>query len=125
MERKKMGMRKYIAKGTSVRRRKRWFALLLCLCLIGTTVTVTARAEESGSAAAGLCKHHPQHTAESGCLVSDCPHENGEHDDTCGYVEASGGSPCTFACDICGDEAGPEEQEPAGNNLSDAARCAR
>ncbi len=68
---------------------------------------------ENGEGEADQCSHVC--TAESGCLVLDCRHENGEHDDTCGYAEASEGSPCTYACEICGNEAEPEE-----NNLSDA-----
>ena len=37
---------------------------------------------------------------ESGCItkVLDCPHEKGEHDDSCGYSE---GTPCTYVCEIC------------------------
>lgn len=40
---------------------------------------------------------------ESGCitLVLDCPHERGEHDDTCGYIEAQPSQECQFVCKIC------------------------
>ena len=34
-------------------------------------------------------------------LVLICPHANGEHDDTCGYVEAVEGHPCEYVCPIC------------------------
>lgn len=30
-----------------------------------------------------------------------CPHANGEHDDTCRYVEAVEGHPCEYVCPIC------------------------
>ena len=30
-----------------------------------------------------------------------CPHANGEHGDTCGYVEAVEGHPCEYVCPIC------------------------
>ena len=40
-----------------------------------------------------------QHTLD--CYELDCPHERGEHDDTCGYVEAVPGSPCTNSCELC------------------------
>ena len=37
---------------------------------------------------------------ESGCIteVLDCKHE---HDEACGYVPATEGTPCTFVCEIC------------------------
>ena len=37
-----------------------------------------------------------QHTQD--CYALDCPHERGEHDDTCGYVE---GTACTDNCELC------------------------
>ncbi|MBT9799983.1 leucine-rich repeat protein [Hungatella hathewayi] len=40
-----------------------------------------------------------EHTQE--CYALDCPHERGEHDDTCGYVEDVPGSPCTHSCELC------------------------
>ena len=125
-------MEKQVKKGHPARSGKRWLALLMSLCLIGTMVPIPARAENANTAT-GLCEHHTEHTAECGyeapveghacvhdhtedCYTQgDCRHENGEHDDTCGYAEASEGSPCTYACEICGNEAEPEE-----NNLSDA-----
>ena len=37
---------------------------------------------------------------ESGCITKtlDCKHE---HDESCGYVPAVAGSPCTFVCEVC------------------------
>ena len=40
-----------------------------------------------------------EHTQE--CYALDCPHERGEHDDTCGYAEAVPGSACTHTCELC------------------------
>ncbi len=34
--------------------------------------------------------------------VLNCPHERGEHDGTCGYVEAVEGKPCMYQCAECG-----------------------
>ena len=36
---------------------------------------------------------------ETGCVIAVCAHET--HDETCGYVEGSEGSPCTFVCEEC------------------------
>lgn len=37
---------------------------------------------------------------ESGCITKtlDCKHT---HDETCGYVPATAGTPCTFVCEVC------------------------
>lgn len=79
-------MKKWYRKGQLYKRGKRSLALLLSVCLIGTMIPVTARAE-SGNTNAGLCEHHTEHTIE------------------CGYVEDPEGSPCTYVCEICGEEA--------------------
>ena len=79
-------MKKWYRKGQLYKRGKRSLALLLSVCLIGTMIPVTARAE-SGNTNTGLCEHHTEHTAE------------------CGYVEDPEGSPCTYVCDICAEEA--------------------
>ena len=46
-----------------------------------------------------------EHTPK--CYKLDCPHERGEHDEDCGYVEAVKGQPCAFVCDEC-DKKDPE-----------------
>ena len=53
---------------------------------------------------------------ESGCIteVLDCKHE---HDETCGYVPATEGTPCAFVCEVCntqdsGDTATPSDAQP-------------
>lgn len=46
-----------------------------------------------------LCSHVC--SVESGCIVQElnCLHE---HDETCGYVPAVEGQPCTYVCKVCG-----------------------
>lgn len=53
---------------------------------------------------------------ESGCITKalDCKHE---HDETCGYVPATEGTPCTFVCEVCnaqdsGNPATPSDAQP-------------
>ena len=40
---------------------------------------------------------------DTGCIKEklDCQHE---HDDECGYIPATEGTPCTFVCEDCGEE---------------------
>ena len=52
-----------------------------------------------------------EHTQE--CYALDCPHEHGEHDEDCGYVEAVKGQTCGFVCDECGNK---ELEADNGNN---------
>ena len=52
-----------------------------------------------------------EHTQE--CYALDCPHERGEHDEDCGYVETVKGHPCGFVCDECGNK---ELEADNGNN---------
>ena len=49
-----------------------------------------------------------EHTQK--CYERDCPHERGEHDEDCGYVEAVKGQPCAFVCDEC------DKKEPEADN---------
>lgn len=53
---------------------------------------------------------------ESGCITKtlDCKHE---HDEACGYVPATEGTPCTFVCEVCnaqdsGNPATPSDAQP-------------
>lgn len=32
---------------------------------------------------------------------TECPHERGEHDGTCGYIPATEGTPCRYTCEQC------------------------
>ena len=52
-----------------------------------------------------------EHTPK--CYKLDCPHERGEHDEDCGYVEAVKGQPCAFVCDECNKK---EPEADSGNN---------
>ena len=44
------------------------------------------------------CTH--ECSKESGCITKElsCPHE---HDDTCGYIPATEGTPCRYTCEQC------------------------
>ena len=52
-----------------------------------------------GAADTGLCKHHPEHTAECGyqeaAEAKPCQHK---HDESCGYIEAVPEIPCDKGC---------------------------
>lgn len=80
------------------------------------------------------CTH--VHTEECGENGETCTHVHDDacgyaedhacghiHDESCGYVESAEGSPCTFVCDICGEETETEKEEPEedGGSLSEAA----
>ena len=55
---------------------------------------------------ADSCSH--QCSEESGCITKElnCNHE---HDESCGYVPATAGTPCTYDCQICN---APAVEEP-------------
>lgn len=59
-------------------------------------------AEEKEAVCGHVCSE------ESGCITKtlDCKHE---HDEACGYVPATEGTPCTYVCEICSKPAGPQE----------------
>lgn len=84
------------------RRKGRILAGLLAMVLVFTSGGVSVLADETDDRAytAGLCEHHPEHT------------------DDCGYDEATG-TPCTYECDICGNDASEGEktdQNGSGQN---------
>lgn len=84
------------------RRKGRILAGLLAMVLVFTSGGVSVLADETDDQAytAGLCEHHPEHT------------------DDCGYDEATG-TPCTYECDICGNDASEGEktdQNGSGQN---------
>lgn len=54
------------------------------------------------------------HVHKKKCYELDCPHERGEHDDDCGYIEAVKGQLCGFVCDVCGKD---EPDADSGNVL--------
>ena len=69
-----------------------------------------------------------EHTQE--CYGLDCPHERGEHNEDCGYLEAMEGRSCGFICDECRKEPEtdsgnippvPERQETDQEETEDAA----
>ncbi len=74
----------------------------------------TATPSEAEEAEPTACTHVC--SEESGCIteVLDCKHE---HDEACGYVPATEGTPCTFVCEVCdaqdsGNPATPSDAQP-------------
>ena len=61
----------------------------------------TATPSEAEEAQPTACTH--ECSEESGCITKElsCPHERGEHDDTCGYIPATEGTPCGYTCELC------------------------
>ena len=55
---------------------------------------------------------------DTGCIKEklDCQHE---HDDECGYIPATEGTPCTFVCEDCGEES----TEPEETAKPEEAKC--
>ena len=58
----------------------------------------TATPSEAEKAQPTACTH--KCSEESGCITKElsCPHE---HDDTCGYIPATEGTPCGYTCEQC------------------------
>ena len=86
--------------------------------------------ESCGYQEAGECTH--VHTEECGENGENCAHEHTSecgyaeghacehvHDEECGYAESSVGSPCTYVCGICGEEAKLDEKIGTNENLSE------
>ena len=61
----------------------------------------TATPSEAEKAQPTACTH--ECSEESGCITKklSCPHERGEHDDSCGYIPATEGTPCGYTCEQC------------------------
>ena len=49
------------------------------------------------------------------CYALDCPHERGEHDEACGYIECVAGTPCGYVCDVCNKEPDKDSGTTSGN----------
>lgn len=69
--------------------------------LEGSVSENTATSSEVEEAQPTECTH--KCSKESGCITKklSCPHERGEHDDSCGYIPATEGTPCGYACELC------------------------
>ena len=69
--------------------------------LEGSVSENTATSSEVEEAQPTECTH--ECSKESGCITKklSCPHERGEHDDTCGYIPATEGTPCGYTCELC------------------------
>ena len=61
----------------------------------------TATPSEAEKAQPTACTH--ECSEESGCITKElsCPHERGKHDDSCGYIPATEGTPCGYTCEQC------------------------
>ena len=69
--------------------------------LEGSVSENTATPSEAEEAQPTACTH--ECSEESGCITKElsCPHERGEHDDSCGYIPATEGTPCGYICEQC------------------------
>ena len=69
--------------------------------LEGSASENTATPSEAEKTQPTACTH--ECSEESGCITKElsCPHERGEHDDTCGYIPATEGTPCGYTCELC------------------------
>ena len=61
----------------------------------------TATPSEAEEAQPTACTH--ECSEESGCITKElsCLHERGGHDDTCGYIPTTEGTPCGYICEQC------------------------
>lgn len=69
--------------------------------LEGSVSENTATSSEAEKAQPTACTHAC--SKESGCITKElsCPHERGEHDESCGYIPATEGTPCGYTCEQC------------------------
>lgn len=69
--------------------------------LEGSVSENTATPSEAEKAQPTACTH--ECSEESGCITKElsCPHERGEHDESCGYIPATEGTPCGYICEQC------------------------
>ena len=69
--------------------------------LEGSVSENTATSSEVEEAQPTECTH--ECSEESGCKTKklSCIHERGEHDDSCGYIPATEGTPCGYICEQC------------------------
>ena len=69
--------------------------------LEGSVSENTATSSEVEEAQPTECTH--ECSEESGCKTKklSCRHERGEHDDSCGYIPATEGTPCGYICEQC------------------------
>lgn len=69
--------------------------------LEGSVSENTATPSEAEKAQPTACTH--ECSEESGCITKElsCPHERGKHDESCGYIPATEGTPCGYTCEQC------------------------
>ena len=85
-----------------------------CYAIAGQCVHTVHDESCGGLADPTVCTHVCGE--DTGCVIKtlNCRHQ---HDESCGYVPATGGTPCTFVCEICnaqdsGDTATPSDAQP-------------
>ena len=83
--------------------------------LEGSVPENTATPSEAEEAQPTACTH--ECSEESGCITKElsCPHERGEHDDSCGYIPATEGTPCGYTCEQCNSQDGGLVPSVSGN----------
>ena len=83
--------------------------------LEGSVPENTATPSEAEEAQPTVCTH--ECSEESGCITKElsCPHERGEHDDSCGYIPATDGTPCGYTCEQCNSQDGGLVPSVSGN----------
>ena len=76
----------------------------------------TATPSEPEEAEPTECTH--ECSEESGCITEtlDCKHT---HDEACGYVPATEGTPCTFVCEICNAQDSVDVSTPSDAQLEE------
>ena len=69
--------------------------------LEGSVSENTATPSEAEKAQLTACTH--ECSEKSGCITKElsCPHERGKHDESCGYIPATEGTPCGYICEQC------------------------
>ena len=83
--------------------------------LEGNVPENTATPSEAKEDQPTACTH--ECSEESGCITKElsCPHERGEHDDSCGYIPATEGTPCGYTCEQCNSQDGGLVPSVSGN----------
>lgn len=106
-----------------------------CYAIAGQCVHTVHDESCGGLADPTVCTHVCGE--DTGCVIKtlNCQHQ---HDESCGYVPATAGTPCTFVCEVCnaqdsGNPAAPSDPQPeectcetlcTGDNINEDCRCA-
>ena len=94
--------------------------------LEGSVSENTATPSEAEEAQPTACTH--KCSEESGCITKElsCPHERGEHDESCGYIPATEGTPAGIPVSSASPRtAALSLEHPAGSRKSEPVCCRR